>query len=128
MPELATRPEGAESLASLARAVRAKPMLPVRGVVAILNATALEVLSLIDSGKLLWAFDISLHGTGSRTREVRVLTQCVADCMRGQVSAVEWEDVIKEAVPHGGDTVATAEIQHFLNASNEHVIALGRRG
>ena len=50
-----------------------RPLVPLRAVTMFLNLNAREVLSLIEEGKLRWAFDI--RSGKARRREVRVLRQ-----------------------------------------------------
>jgi hypothetical protein len=53
-------------------------LVPISAVAMFLNRTSREVMSLIENGKLRWAFDIR-SATASR-REVRVLRQSLFEC------------------------------------------------
>jgi hypothetical protein len=50
-----------------------RPLVPMRAVTMFLNRSSRDVISLIEAGKLLWAFDI--RSAKARQREVRVLRQ-----------------------------------------------------
>lgn len=59
------------------------PLVSLEVVRAALRQTTLEVLCLIESGRLPWVFDVALAHGGTR-RELRVLARCLADLQCGQ--------------------------------------------
>lgn len=123
--------------------LRVAPMHTVRGVMAILDRNEDQVLKLIASGHLSWAFDIAM---GQKVREIRVLPASVILYQAGVPSRLNWEEIAASLVPdaaqaRAGVVVAltSLDIQRILNASQRHVeeliccqqlkrIADGRRG
>ncbi len=55
-----------------------RPLVPISAVAMFLNKSAREVLSLIEDGKLRWAFDI--RSAKSSRREIRVLRESLFQC------------------------------------------------
>lgn len=55
-----------------------RPLVPLSAVAMFLNKSAREVLSLIEDGKLRWAFDI--RSAKSSRREIRVLRESLFEC------------------------------------------------
>ena len=107
---------------------RSKPLLPVRGVVSILDRNEDQVLALIEDGSLAWAWDVALNPRSSHSRELRVLPAAVAAYLRGDAGSFDWPDVFSLLVPNT-PTVLAREVSRVLNVSSTHVYALirGRR-
>ena len=106
---------------------RSKPLLPIRGVVSLIDRNEDAVLALIEQGQIAWAWDVSLDGKRARSKELRVLPAAVANYMTGRPCTLEWADVLGMLIPADARTLATPEVSRLLNASHTHVFALGGR-
>jgi len=104
-----------------------KPLLPVRGVISLVDRNEDQVLRLIEDGTLAWAFDVALDPKRGRNRELRVLPACVADYLRGQACSLEWADVLRLMLPHDGPVILSKDITRLLNVSGTHTYHLARR-
>lgn len=119
--ELATGQRGREGRALT------KPLLPVRGVVSLIDRDEDAVLKLLEIGDIGWAWDLSLEGRLGRTKEIRVLPAAVADYMMGRPCAMEWTEVLQMLLPAGVHTLRTPRVTRLLNISFTHLFSLGRR-
>ncbi|HZR19599.1 MAG TPA: helix-turn-helix domain-containing protein [Verrucomicrobiae bacterium] len=106
-----------------------RPLLPVGGVVSLLGCNADRVLDLINSGELLWAFDLSLlHGKGSAL-DLRVPLQCVESFNEAAACAIDLAGIVRSIIPQSPtDTTAVSEAALGLNCSPTHLYALISRG
>lgn len=107
--------------------VRGRPLLPVRGVMSVLDVGEREVLAAIEDGSLLWAWDLSLQPERARRKLLRVLPECVEDFSSGRACRLEWPDIFALLLPPNGETVFATDIQRALNVTETHVSALLRR-
>ena len=106
---------------------RSKPLLPVRGVVSLVDRNEAQVLAMIEEGSLLWAFDVALDPKSGHCRELRVLPAAVAAYLRGEACSFDWPDVFSLLVTDS-PTVLAREVSHVLNVSSTHVYNLiGRK-
>ena len=108
-------------------AARGRPLLPVCGVVSLLDKDEDQVLRMVDEGDLLWAWDVALQPERARRKELRVLPECVEDHLAGRKCRLEWPDVLGLILPHDRTVLETGEIERPLNVSGTHVFALARR-
>lgn len=106
---------------------RGRPMLPVRGLMSVLDKTYLEVWKLIDNGDLSWVFDVSLQPGIARRRELRILADCAADYAEGRECALSLDQVFELLIPHGEPVLVGDEIEHCLNISDLHLSNLAER-
>jgi hypothetical protein len=106
---------------------RSKPLLPVRGVVSLIDKNEDQVLALIEDGSLAWAFDVALDPKHGRNMELRILPACVADFLRGQACALEWAEVLRLLLPHDGPVILSKDISRALNVSSTHIYQLAHR-
>ena len=106
---------------------RSKPLLPVRGVVSIIDKNEDQVLALIEEGKLAWAWDVALDPKRGHSKELRILPACVADYLRGQESSLEWADVLRSLLPHDEPVILSRDIIRVLNISSTHLYNFVRR-
>ena len=106
---------------------RSKPLLPVRGVMSLVDKNEDQVLRLIEDGSLVWAFDVALDPKRGRRRELRVLPAAVADYLRGQSCGLEWADVLRLLLPHDEPVILSREITRILNVCSTHTYHLARR-
>ena len=106
---------------------RSKPLLPVRGVMSLIDRDEDQVLSMIEDGKLAWAWDVALDPKRGRARELRILPAAVACYLRGQACSLEWADVLTLLLPHDGPDILSRDITRILNVSGTHTYHLARR-
>ena len=106
---------------------RSKPLLPVRGVMSLVDKNEDQVLRLIEDGSLLWAFDVALDTKHGRSKELRILPACVADYLRGQQSPIEWAEVVRSLLPHDEPVILSKDITRVLNVSGTHTYHLVSR-
>jgi hypothetical protein len=106
---------------------RSKPLLPLRGVVALADCTKEAVLELIEDGSILWCWDVALSPRDGRKRELRILPAAVADYLSGRACSLEWEDVIRLLLPHDEPVILSGDISRVLNISGTHLYDLARR-
>lgn len=104
-----------------------KPLLPVRGVMSLVDRNEDEVLAMVEEGKLAWAFDVALDTEHGRSKELRILPACVASYLRGQACSLDWGEVLRSLLPHDGPVILSKEIARVLNISGTHLYALARR-
>ena len=106
---------------------RSKPLLPVRGVMSLVDKNEDQVLGLIEDGKLAWAFDVALDPKRGRNKELRILPAAVADYLRGQACLLEWPEVLRLLLPHDEPMLLSRDITRILNVSGTHTYHLARR-
>jgi hypothetical protein len=106
---------------------RSKPLLPLRGVIALLDKAKDQVLELIDDGSLLWCWDVALSPKDGRKRELRILPAAVADYLSGRACSLDWADVLRLLLPHDEPVILASDISRVLNISRTHLYDLARR-
>lgn len=106
---------------------QSKPMLPLRGVVALVNKSKDEVLELIEDGSLLWCWDVSLDPKDGRKRELRILPAAIVDFLSGRQCLLDWEDVLRLLLPRAEPLIRSSDISRILNISGTHLYDLARR-
>jgi hypothetical protein len=106
---------------------RSKPLLPVRGVMSLVDKSEDQVLRLIEDGQLAWAFDVALDPKRGRNRELRILPAAVSAYLRGQTCSLDWSDVLPLLLPHDGPVILSKDITRILNVCGTHTYALARR-
>lgn len=97
-------------------------MVPIRGVIPVLDRDEDAILRLIEDGRLRWAFNIALK-LGS-AMELRVFPQCVGDVVSGRECGLEFPDVAAALTGGRADSMSAVEISAALNASGSHVYGL----
>ena len=102
-----------------------KPLLPVRGVMSLIDQNEDQVLKLIKDGSIAWAFNVALEAKRGRNRHLRILPAAVADFMRGRTCSLKWPDVFGLLLPDG-PIVTSLEIYRMLNVSGDHLYNLVR--
>jgi hypothetical protein len=105
---------------------RQQPMLPIRGVVSLLDRDEDAVLRLIEDGDLLWAFDVALQPKRARKKALRVLPQAVDDYRAGRKCALQWPDVQRLLLAGGEQTMPSPSCVRLMNVCQAHVAALLR--
>lgn len=106
---------------------RCRPLLPVRGVVSLLGCDENRVLDLVEEGELLWAWNFALDRAG-RTKELRILPQCVQDFNEATPCSVTWPEVLALVFAAGSEELTAADVSLGLNLSGTHVHNLIERG
>src|ERR1035437_3554354 len=89
---------------------RSKPLMPVRGVMSLVERNEDQVLALIEDGSLAWAFDVALDPKRGHSKELRILPRCVADYLRGQTCSLEWAEVLRMLLPHDEPVILSKDI------------------
>ena len=100
-----------------------KPLLPLRGVMSLVNKNENRIWELIETGQIAWGFDVALAQKDGRKRELRVLPAAVADYLKGRPCELEWADVFALLLPDG-PTILASEIARVINVSSDHVYHL----
>jgi len=106
---------------------RSKPLLPIRGVMSLVDKSEGWVLRRIEDGTLAWAWNVALDPKRGRNRELRILPACVGDYLRGKPCSLEWADVLQLLLPNEGPEVLSTEITRILNVSGAHTYHLAHR-
>lgn len=86
-----------------------------------------EVLAAIESGRLLWAFNIA--GSAAKSRLVRVLAASVQNMVDGKKlpprpAAEEWQQVVRTIFPTSAPSIPAKEIALAWSCSTTHLINL----
>jgi predicted DNA-binding transcriptional regulator AlpA len=102
---------------------KSKPLLPVRGVCSLVGMNEDEVLGLIQSGAIRWAFDVSLARRRQRRKHLRILPAAVVDYIKGQTCGLKWPDVFALLLPDA-PTIRAHEVSRLLNISGDQVYRL----
>ena len=104
---------------------RSRPLLPMRCVMALLDIPEMKVEALIETGRLLWAWNVSL---GASRRCLRVWYVSVIAYLQGtgQPTASERE-ILNSLFPHAALTLTAPEVERLLSVGNDHVRALIKR-
>jgi hypothetical protein len=102
---------------------RSKPLLPLRGVCSLVDKDENQVLELLESGEIAWAFDVALAQRRGRKREMRVLPAAVADYLKGRPCELDQPTVFSLLLPDG-PTIPANQIARTLNVSVDHVYHL----
>jgi hypothetical protein len=105
---------------------RSKPLLPVRGVMSLIDVDEDQVLRMVEEGELDWAWDVSSDPKRAHSKELRILPACVAAHLRGESRSLEWADVLRLLVPEG-PVILSKNISRILNVSSTHLYNLARR-
>ena len=117
----------AEPVSPAATMQRSKPLLPVRGVMSLVDRNEDQVLSMIEDGKLAWAWDVALDTKRGGNRELRILPAAVAEYLRGRTCSLEWPAVLSLLLPHDEPVILSKEITRILNVRSTHTYHLARR-
>jgi len=102
-----------------------RPLLPVQTCMAAVDRGEDYVLSLIEEGKISWAFDFRGPKTGRRSM-VRVFTASLSDHMNG-TELWKFKDfpcVFNEIFGSSGETIAATMVAARWNCSATHVMNL----
>jgi len=81
------------------------------------------ILRLIESGDLLWAWNVAAKATRG-AKEMRVLPKCVGDFAAGRECRIEFEDVVQALTRGETETLAASEVSAVLNVSSTQVYNL----
>ncbi len=112
---------------ALAARQRQRPLIPIRGMVSVLDRNENAVLRLIDEGELRWAWNVALQPDRAWKKALRVLPQCVDDYRAGRKCDLAWAEVQRLLLAGGEKTVQSIEVVRLLNVCQSHVAALLRR-
>jgi hypothetical protein len=103
------------------------PLLRVQTVQDCLDKTRQQVNAMIDSGELLFAFDLSANQK-NRT-DPRIFTLCVAECTgwknpAGQTKNYKLHEVLRMILPPRD--VRSTEMRRIFSCSSDHVYQLAK--
>ena len=108
--------------------LKVAPMLSVSALVSILDRNYDQIIKLISSGKLAFAFDV---GIGQKREETRVLPAAVICYCAGVPCRLVWEEIATSLVPETATakpgvvvTLTSLEVQRILNVTQTHVESL----
>jgi hypothetical protein len=101
-----------------------RPLVSAAFAETILDCDRAKIKSLVDTGELLWCFNLST--TQSETRELRILARCLVEYMTGKFSPaapspMEWPKVLAEIFSTPGQPVTTGQIVRAWSVSSDHV-------
>jgi hypothetical protein len=92
----------------------------------LLDATPGKVLGMIEDGTLRWAWNIAARK--SRSREVRVLADSVADVLNGRPAQPEtgdeWVVVAESIIPASRPSVTAPELAQTFSCGTRHLMGL----
>jgi hypothetical protein len=108
-------------------ASRRTRLIPIRGVMPIVDRDEDAVLALIEDGQLRWAFDVALT-KGQRTKELRVFPKCIGDFVAGRECKIGFEEVAAAMTRGESQALPATEIIAALNVSCTHAYNLIHRG
>ncbi len=72
-----------------------RPLLPIRGAVSLLGVDEDAVLQMVEEGRLLWAWDVAVCPQSARSKELRLLPECIEDHCTGLHRRWQWPDVVQ---------------------------------
>ena len=121
----AEKPSGGDSLPDGSGQPKSVRLMPVRGVMALLDMSEFKILDLIEDGSLEWVLNVALDPQRARKRELRVLPQSVDDYRAGRTGAVQWADV-QRILMSGEQSVASVDLERVLNICQGQVDRLLR--
>ena len=102
-------------------------LIPIRGVMPVVDADEDAVLALIEDGKLLWAFNLAANPRRG-AKELRIYPPCIADYMDGRECKISFEEVAGALTSARTDTIRAAEITTALNVSGAVTYGFIRAG
>ena len=114
---------------SAPQAHQPRPLMAISAVSWKLDAPEDQVMRLLEDGRLLWAFNISVHGSDGCRLVVRVLTQSVLHFqIHGQDQDRSWEAVKELIFNRAPATLNTCEMSRILGCSRLHTFNLIHAG
>lgn len=109
-----------------------RPLLPLEVVMVLLDRNEDDVLALIDTGELSWAWDI--RTPAADRREIRVWRDDVLRHLdrtsRGirPADPLPLDQVMTAILPHSRPEIRSTEIQRIFSCSSSHVLNLVQAG
>jgi hypothetical protein len=105
-----------------------RPLWKIKSVQDFLNLEYEQVMAKIQSGELLWAFNI---GNDRARSEIRVLSHCVVELKMGEIHQVgptrklTLLKVINLILP--GRDIRSTELKRFFSCGSEHIHQLAKK-
>lgn len=100
-----------------------RPLIPMKAAVVFLDRSEDEILALIDSGELAWAWDISSEA--AERREVRIWRESLLVFLSpggpSSHSDLDETNVLNFLLPHSGDELRSTHLQRLFTASQGHI-------
>jgi hypothetical protein len=116
-----------------AQAIRfRRPLVTVSTAMSLINVLwPEEIISMIDDGRLRWAFNISRHAD-AKSREVRILSNSINSYLLGLDVAPEqpneFQGVLASIFPDQPAEIRAADIARSFNCGTELIFCLHRDG
>ena len=110
-------------------ATTTRALLSTSAVQALLDRDEDQVLALIQSGKLAWAWDF--RAPGAKRACLRVLRQCVADLCAGRPGLTgeeDWERILGLIFPHRPQVIASRKLSQIFTLSSTHTCDFIKHG
>ena len=86
-----------------------------------------QVLALVESGDLLWAWDVA--APNANRREIRILGQSINAYLAGNPGPdIPPEGVMRLLFPEGHPTLSASELARRMNLCSTHMLTLCRSG
>jgi hypothetical protein len=104
-----------------------RPLIPLEAAMVILDKEEDEVLSLMETGQLCWAWDI--RGAQAERREIRIWQKCLLAYLGDKVSLpalaqLNELSVIMELFPRPGEQFKGTELKRMFCCGHQHVLNL----
>lgn len=100
-----------------------RPMIPIEVAMTCADRDEDQVLSLIECGKLEWAWDVAR--AGAVRREIRIWRDSLMAFLQGiSLTVTQGEAVISSILPHSRPEIRASEIRHMFCCSQSHVTHL----
>lgn len=104
----------------------ARPLVPMEACMVLLDRNEDELLSLVETGDMAWAWDI--RSEEATRREIRVWRGSLLAHMRQEADEEDEEIVLSSLLPHSRETIRSTELQRLFSASQTHIQNLINQG
>jgi hypothetical protein len=105
-----------------------RPLLPIQGVVSLIDENKDRVIQLVEEGQLLWAWNLALDCEDGRKKMLRILPSAVEDFLAGRECLLEWADVEALLFPEGVEPLRAVEAYSRLNIHESLLYSFINRG
>jgi hypothetical protein len=103
-----------------------RPLVDIAVGMAVIDASAVSVLKLIDGGELEFAFNIARPG--KQRRYVRILTESLRRFVNGISDPMPFDKVLSIVVPGASSSIYQSWLARMLNVETFHITTLIRCG
>lgn len=106
-----------------------RPMVTVSAAIALIGCAGPDqVLALIESGKISFAWNLAIKDAVGVRREIRLLSQGLVDYLTGSQSVFTDDQAFEAIFPEPSPTIRAADIARTWIVSPDHVLNLCRAG